>query len=183
MLPVQACTSRTSPISPDHRISQAVFGALMVEPLVAHLGRDLIFRRGVGQQVRFPRGARQGLFAVDVLAVLHAQQRDGGVQVIGSGDHHRVDVLALLVEHLAEVFVLLCLGYSVKHGAALTSSTSQSATMFSVAAAPARICGPRVPTPMAAIFSFSLNDLYPNAGSEGVLPNPPEGTAPASSDP
>jgi hypothetical protein len=36
---------------------------------------------------------------------------------------------------------------------------------------------------MAAIFNFSLNDLYPKAGSDGVLPNPPEGTAPANSDP
>ena len=33
------------------------------------------------------------------------------------------------------------------------------ATMFSVGATPRRICGPRVPMPMAAMFSFSFSDL------------------------
>jgi hypothetical protein len=36
---------------------------------------------------------------------------------------------------------------------------------------------------MEAMFSFSLGDLYPSLASEAVLPNPPLGMAPASSEP
>src|ERR1035441_4463775 len=79
--------------------------------------------------------------------------------------------------------LLAALGYFLNAGAALASSTSQSATIFSVGAAPSRIWGPRVPSPITAIFSFSFKDLYPGAGREGVRPTPPEGTAPASRDP
>jgi hypothetical protein len=53
------------------------FQRLVAEALVAHLGRDLIFGRGFGQQVRFVRGARERLLAVDVLAVLHASSATG----------------------------------------------------------------------------------------------------------
>ena len=56
--------------------------------------------------------------------------------------------------------------------AARRSSTSQSATMFSVGAAAADVAAPCPPEPMAAKFSFSLGDLYPAAFNDGVLPNP-----------
>ena len=82
-------------------------GALVVPALIAHLGRNLVLHGGVRQQLRFPRRPRQRFLAVDVLAVLHGEPRDRRVHVIGRGDHHRVDVLALGLEHLAIVFVLI----------------------------------------------------------------------------
>ena len=39
------------------------------------------------------------------------------------------------------------------------------------------------PAPMEAMLSFSLGDLYPIIFRDGVLPNPPDGTAPASREP
>ena len=89
---------------------------LVVEALVAHLSRHLIFGRGFGQQVRFVRGARERLLAVHVLAVLHREQGDGGVQMIGRGDHHGIDVLALFVEQLAKIFVFGCVGVGAVSG-------------------------------------------------------------------
>jgi hypothetical protein len=63
--------------------------------------------------------------------------------------------------------------------AARRSSTSHSATMFSVGAAAERFEAPWPPEPMAAKFSFSLGDLYPADFNDGVLPNPAAGRAPA----
>ena len=55
--------------------------------------------------------------------------------------------------------------------------------MFSVGAQPSISLAALPPAPIEAMFSFSFGDLYPNAFREGVLPNPPAGTAPASSVP
>jgi hypothetical protein len=57
----------------------------------------------------FVNGMSQGLLAVDVLAELQGHHRDDRVEVIGRGDHHRVDVL-LLFEHSAEIDVGLGAG-------------------------------------------------------------------------
>ena len=51
--------------------------------------------------------------------------------------------------------------------------------MFSVGAAAEMFDAPWPPEPIAAKFSFSLGDLYPADFSDGVLPNPIAGTAPA----
>ena len=67
----------------------------------------------------------------------------------------------------------------VKVVAARRSSTSHSATMFSVGAAAEIFDAPCPPEPIAAKFSFSLGDLYPADFNDGVLPNPIAGTAPA----
>jgi len=48
----------------------SVFGSLT---LIAHLGGDFMFARGLGNLTRFPDGVREGLFAIDVLA-----EFDGG---------------------------------------------------------------------------------------------------------
>src|ERR1035437_414472 len=63
--------------------------------------------------------------------------------------------------------------------AARLSSTSQSATIFSVGAAAEIFDAPWPLEPIAAKFSFSLGDLYPADFNDGVLPNPIAGTAPA----
>ena len=76
------------------------------ETLVPHLRGDLVFSGGVQQQPGFPGGAGQGLFAVDVLAALHAGEGHGGVHVVGNADGDRVDILEFLVKHDAEIFVL-----------------------------------------------------------------------------
>ena len=74
--------------------------------LVAHLGGDSVFVRGILELARFPDGARERLLHVDVLAALHGPHGGGGVHEIRDGDDHGVDDRALLVQHLAEVFVL-----------------------------------------------------------------------------
>ena len=80
--------------------------ALVREALVAHLRGHFVFRRRFHQQARFPRRPRQRLLHVDVLAVLHAGQRHRGVHEIRNADGDGVDVLAFLLEHHAEIFVL-----------------------------------------------------------------------------
>src|SRR5215467_1618455 len=87
MPPVQVWSSLTSPISPDHRISHAVLVPSWFQPW-------------------FPRGSGQGLLAIDVLAVLHGEQRHRRMHVIRGCDHYRVEVLRLGLEHLAIVLVL-----------------------------------------------------------------------------
>ena len=49
------------------------------------------------------------LFAVHVLSRLHTPKRARCVHVVRGADYHGIDILARLIEHLAEVFVLLCI--------------------------------------------------------------------------
>ncbi len=56
----------------------------------------------------------QRLFAEDVLAALHGGDGGDSVVVVGRGDHHGVDLLLQLVEHLAEIAKLLRLGMVVE---------------------------------------------------------------------
>ena len=74
--------------------------------LVAHLRGDLVFRGRLAQLARFPDRAHQRLLHVHVLAALHAPHGRRGVHVVRYGDDHGVDVLAFLIQHLPEVFVL-----------------------------------------------------------------------------
>ena len=105
---------------------------------------------------------RHGLFHVHVLSGPQCRQRDGGVHVIGRGDHHRVDVLALL-QHDAVIFEPLGLrDRSGPCAAAYFPSTSHKATMFSPAIS-LRSPSPCPPTPMPAILSFSLVALVPRS--------------------
>src|SRR5208283_1291087 len=55
--------------------------------------------------------------------------------------------------------------------------------MFSVLAQARMSLAALPPAPIDAIFSFSSGDLYPSMRRDRVLPNPPAGTAPASSEP
>ena len=71
--------------------------------LVAHLGRDLVFRGRLPQLARLPNRAYQRLLHVNVLAALHTPHSGCGVHVIRRGDDHGIDVLAFLIQHLAEV--------------------------------------------------------------------------------
>ena len=57
------------------------------------------------------------------------------------------------------------------------------ATMFSVEAHAVMSLLPLPPARIAATFNFSFGLLYPSRVREEVLPNPPAGTAPASSAP
>ena len=69
------------------------------------------FSRGhLGHQPGLVDRVRQRLLAEAVLAHPHGHQRGRGVGVVGRADGHRVDALAHLVEHLAEVGVALGLG-------------------------------------------------------------------------
>ena len=75
--------------------------------LVAHLRGDAIFARRITQHAGLEDRPGHGLLAVDVFAALHGPHRRDGVGVVGSGNGHRVDVAALLVQHHPVVFVRL----------------------------------------------------------------------------
>ena len=77
--------------------------------LVAHLRGDLGLLGDLAHLAGLVDRVRQRLLAVDVLAHLHGHDADHGVQVVGRGSHHRVDVL-LGFEHLAEIGVVLGVG-------------------------------------------------------------------------
>ena len=96
--------------------------------------------------------------------VCPAHRRHGhhGVGMIGRGHNHRVDVL-LLVQHDAEVLVLLGPRVLGKDLSASPQSTSHRATMFSPLQA-VRLLWPMPAMPTPARLSFSLG---------GVLPGPP----------
>ena len=78
-------------------------------PLIAHLVDDLRLARRPREESRLLHGVRERLLHVHVLPRLHRDVRGDGVRMIGRGDDDRVDV-PLLVEHRAEVVVLLGLG-------------------------------------------------------------------------
>ncbi len=73
-------------------------------PVVAHLRRDARLLGDPGHGATLPDVAGQRLLAVDVLAGLHGQDRDVGVEMVRSGDEDGVDLL-LLLQHHAEVLV------------------------------------------------------------------------------
>ena len=74
-----------------------------------------MFAGEIGQYARLEDGVRQRLLAIDMFAKSHGHRRRRGVGVIGSGDRHRVDVFAFLLQHLTKVGVLGCLRMAVEH--------------------------------------------------------------------
>jgi hypothetical protein len=151
-----ACTSVIGPIAPERSSSTVIRRPSEAWPLVAHLGRDLVLRRGIPEGVRFEDRVAERLLAVDVLAHPHRHHGRRRVDVVGRADHDRVDVL-LLLEHAAEVDVAPAPGVQLRGLAEVVASMSQSATMFSLAT-PFRFAAPRPVTPMQARFSFSFGE-------------------------
>ena len=49
---------------------------------------------------------RQRFFAIDVLAALNSSHRRNRMNMVGRRHDNRIDILILLIEHPAEVFVL-----------------------------------------------------------------------------
>jgi len=83
--------------------------------LVTHLGDDAEFFLTADEDFGFFEGVGQGLFDIDVLAKGHGLNGGGEVGVVGSGDGDGVDVIAHLVEHLAEVVEAFGIGMSLEH--------------------------------------------------------------------
>ena len=77
--------------------------------VVAHLGHEAGLLGDAGHHAGLLDGVGHRLLDVNVLAGAEGGQGDRGVHVVGRGDHHRVDVFALVEEH-AVVAVLLGLG-------------------------------------------------------------------------
>ena len=184
MPPVQAWSSLTSPISPDQKISHAVFVPSWFQPWLPIWVATLYFAAAsasscASQTVRVKR-----LLAVDVLAVLHGEQRHRRVHVIGGGDHHRVDVLALGLEHLAVIFVLLGRSGTARSRGRSARRPRRTARRCSRSRRRRRESRDRERRPPPPRYSASRSaTCSPSHASEGVLPNPPVGTAPASSVP
>ena len=80
--------------------------ALHGVPLIPHLSGQLrIGKRRLLQEAHLVYRIGQRLLHIHMLAQRHRGQGDGGVQMIGCRNQHRVDVF-LLVEHLPEIRVL-----------------------------------------------------------------------------
>ena len=77
-------------------------------PLVAHLRRHAMLAGCFGEHSRLKNRVCERLLTIDVFTALHRPHRRRGMRMVGGGNDHRVDIVALLVEHLAVVFVLLC---------------------------------------------------------------------------
>jgi hypothetical protein len=72
--------------------------------LVAHLCHNLRARaRFLHEQLRLDERACHRFLKINVLAILKRHHRDGEMTVVRSRSHHGVEVLAVLLEHLAEV--------------------------------------------------------------------------------
>ena len=104
------------PVGPDvhlaHRANRPIpdglahqagpFGGLT---LIAHLGGDLMLASGFGNHSRFINRMSQRLFTINVLASFDGGYACNGMDMVRRGDHYRIDVLVLLVQHLAKIFV------------------------------------------------------------------------------
>ena len=153
----------TLPMAPSQIHSQKHADGVEGVPLVAHLRDDLVLLGGLHQLADLVDRVRQRLLAVDVLAALDGGHGGHRVGMVGRGDDDRVDLLVHLVEHLAEVAELLGLGI-VLEGVGGASCRSPRRT------APRCCCRrrrcprrrpPCPPTPMPAMFSFSLGGVWP----------------------
>ncbi len=73
-------------------------------PLVPHLCDDIRIPRGLlRQESHLVDGVAKRFLGIDVLAVPDGGHRNSETGVVGRRDHHRVDLLAKLVEHHAVV--------------------------------------------------------------------------------
>jgi hypothetical protein len=110
--------------------------ALPAVALIAHHRLHAVLFGGLLQRAHLPDVMRQRLLHKEVLLCLHRGHGGREMDVIRRGDEHRVDLAALLVEHLAEVGELRHLGCFFAISAALRppssrQSTSQNATISS----------------------------------------------------
>ena len=71
--------------------------------MVAHLSAASVFSSDFRHQTSFIDRTSQRFLAETVFAKTHAHQAGGGVHVVGSRAGERVDLVAHLVEHFAEV--------------------------------------------------------------------------------
>ena len=117
---------------------------------------------------------RQGFLAIDVLAHADGGGGSDGVRMIGRGHNDRIQRL-LLLEHLAEVLVKLRVGILLaRREAAVLSSTSHRATMFSPEQQSVSLA-PLPPVPITPMFSFSFAEM---GRGRGVV-QPVKAVAPA----
>ena len=110
--------------------------------LVAHLGHDLVLLRGFKKSHAFTVGSGEWFLDVDVLAEFHGRKSGNGVDMVRGGDHHRVDLVLVLGEHLAVVgvagdvlvFVEVCTGPALIHVAHGNERSSTGNRVVEVAA-------------------------------------------------
>ncbi|MCR4415328.1 MAG: hypothetical protein NUV77_23190 [Thermoguttaceae bacterium] len=79
-------------------------------PLVAQLRDDVVLFGGLHQRAALVDRMGQGFLAIDVFAAPDGRHGGHGVEVVGRGHHHGVDLLLHRVEHLAEVLELRGVG-------------------------------------------------------------------------
>ena len=94
------------------RFAEVVVGGA----LVAHLRGEVLLGGQLPQHAGFVQRLGHRLLDEGVLAHPHAHRSGDGVGVVGRADGHGVDALAHLVEHLAEVEILLRVGPALARG-------------------------------------------------------------------
>jgi hypothetical protein len=97
-----------------HRADEACLVPFLDQPdtlvgvaLIAHLGDAPLAGRQFGQGAGLAQRVGERLLDEDVLAEVDRHAGGGEVDVVGSGDAHRVDPVAHFLEHLAEVLIVL----------------------------------------------------------------------------
>ena len=87
-------------------------------PLVAKLCHDFVFLGGCHDFANFMNRMSQRFFAIDMLSASHSLHRYDSMRVIGSANHHGIDLLFHLIEHDSVIFEFYSLGILLKFLAA-----------------------------------------------------------------
>ena len=85
-------------------------------PLVAHLRGNIVFARQLRKHPCLIHLVRQRFLAVHVFTHSQCHGRSHRVRVVGRGDSHCVNMLALLFQHLAKIMITVCLGEPLETG-------------------------------------------------------------------
>ena len=136
-------------------------GAPVVAPLVnlcSHLRHELVLARDRSHHPCLVHAVRQRLLAVAVLAQLHGHHAGRRVRVIRRADHDCIDLCMHFVQHPAEVLVAFGLRelLEVLRGPCFVHVAQGDEVLV---CQPFTSSPPRPPTPIAAMFSFSLGEL------------------------
>ena len=85
-------------------------------PLVAHLCNNVrIFPRFLHKQFGFYEGARHRFLEIYVLSVIERHHSYGKVHVVGHSGHHCLELVAVFLEHFAEVAEAFSIRVFCKH--------------------------------------------------------------------
>ena len=115
-VPTLSVPGRSRPaVDPFHFANPARLNQLHGSPvklvgmdLIAHPGNDSNIFSNLRDLSRLPDIVSERLLAIDMLAHLHRHDGAVGMHVVRSGNRHRVNLVALLGEHLPKILIDGC---------------------------------------------------------------------------